>query len=111
MPTVHRPGLLVAGLLALVLGYLLRRWSARHDLAGAVTGAAWQAVKKRDVSAIANEVKGKVDTIAAAGSRYGQAKAAGGMVARHFMAQAAGVAGLIAILGGLVLAALGVLWR
>jgi len=111
MPTIHRPILLIAGLAAMVIGFLLRRWSSRHDLTGAVTGAAWDAVKKRDISAVTTEVKGKIDTIAGAGSRYDQAKAAGGMVARHAMAKVAGAAGLIAMLGGLVLAALGVWWR
>lgn len=111
MPTLHRPSLLFAGAIALVIGYLLRRWAGRHDLQGKATDAVWKSVRTRDTGAITGELKRQVDEISGAGSRVQQAKMVGGMAARHFLAQIVGLAGLLAIVAGIAATALAFLWK
>ncbi|MEQ1712879.1 MAG: hypothetical protein ABL908_15960, partial [Hyphomicrobium sp.] len=94
-----------------VLGLLLRRWSNRHSLTDQLTDAAWEAVKARDAGVIGREVQGKLDDINRAGSQFGKAKAVAGYGIRHAIAQVVGIAGLLALLGGVVLGGLGMYWR
>lgn len=111
MPSIAHPTLLAIGLAVFVLGVLLRRWASRHSLTDQLTDAAWEAVKARDAGVIGREVKGKLDEINQAGSSIGKAKAAAGYGIRHAIAQVVGIAGLVAALGGLALAAFGVFWK
>jgi hypothetical protein len=67
VPTLHRPSLLIIGLVALAIGYLLRRWADRHDLQGKATDAVWKSVRTRDTGAITGELKRHADEIAGAG--------------------------------------------
>ena len=114
IPYVHRPSLLLVGIAIFIVGWLLRRWAARHDMmgmvTGAVTGAAWQAVKNRKVPDMPGELTSKMQEFQAEGSNVGKAKKAAGYAARHFIAQVAGLAGWIGLLGGFVLMAASVLW-
>ncbi len=115
LPTIHRPGLLLAGLGIFVMGWLLRRWASRHDMmgmvTGAATGAAWQAVKGRKVPDMPSELKSKMQEFQDEGSNVGRAKKAAGYAARHFIAQVVGLAGWVGLLGGLALMAAGVFWK
>jgi hypothetical protein len=111
MPQIANPTLLLAGLAVFVIGLLLRRWASRHSLTDQLTDAAWEAVKARDAGVIGREIKGRIDDINRAGSHLGRAKAAAGYGVRHVVAQIVSIAGLVAILGGLVLGALGVMWK
>jgi hypothetical protein len=115
IPYVHRPSLLLIGLAVFIVGWLLRRWAARHDMmgmvTGAATGAAWQAVKGRKVPDIPDALKSKMNEFQAEGSNAGRAKKVAGYAARHFIAQVVGVMGWIALLGGLGLMAAGVFWK
>ena len=65
----------------------------------------------RELPTVTPQVQAKLDALKAERSNYGRAKVVGGTVARHFLAQAVGIAGLLAMLAGLVLAGLGVWWR
>ncbi len=111
MPSIANPTLLAIGIAIFILGILLRRWSSRHSLTDQLTDAAWEAVKARDSGVIGREVRGKLDEINRSGSNFGKAKAVAGYGFRHAVAQVVGIAGLVALLGGLVLSALGVLWK
>lgn len=115
MQYVAHPGLAVAGVVALVVGLLLRRWAARHDLksalAGGVKHAALDAVRHGKDGHKSNPLAAKLHEVASHGSHAGKAKAVAGMAARHFVAQAASIAGLVAILGGLAATAAGIFWR
>jgi hypothetical protein len=112
---IAHPALAIAGIVALVLGFLLRRWAARHDLKGALAGgvkhAAVNAVRHGKDGHGSNPLAAKLHEVAAHGSHTGKAKAVAGMAARHFVAQVASIAGLVAILGGLAATAAGIFWR
>lgn len=115
MPSIASPTLLIAGIVLLVIGWLLRGWASRHDLTSiatdAATGAAWDAVKKRGLPEMPAEVSGRLEEFKAEASSLGRAKKVAGYAARHVVAQVAGVAGWIGLLAGLVLVPLGVFWK
>jgi hypothetical protein len=113
MPAIASPTLLGAGALAFLIGLWLWRWSSRNaiDVKGAAIGAAWQAARKREMPSVPQDLKHKLQEIAAHKSHAGKAAKAGTTVARHFIAQVFGIVGLIGILGGLALMAAGIFWK
>lgn len=111
MPTIHHPYLLVAGIIVFVVGWLLFRWSGRHDMKGLAVDAAWTAAKSRGKTAMTPEIQAKLDALKADASAVGRTKQVAGMAARHFVAQVAGIASYIAILAGIGLAAFAFLWK
>lgn len=116
IPYVHRPGLLLAGTIAFLVGWLLRRWASRNDMASlvtdAVTGAAWQAMKNREMPQMPGEITAKLDEFQSPGSSHtGKAKKAAGYAFRHFLAQIVSIAGWIGLLCGAALIAASVLWK
>ena len=111
MPTLHHPYLLVAGIVGLVVGWLLFRWSGRHDIKGLAFDAAWTAAKSRGKTAMTPEIQAKLDALRADGSTIGRGKQVAGMAARHFVAQVVGIASYVAILGGLGMAAAAFWWN
>jgi hypothetical protein len=112
---IAHPALAIAGLAALVIGFLLRRGAARHDLKGALAGGvkhvALDAVRHGKDGHKSNPLAAKLHEVAAHGSHSGKAKAVAGIAARHFVAQVVSIAGLVAILGGLAATAAGIFWR
>ncbi len=111
MPTLHHPYLLVAGAIGLVIGWLLFRWSGRHDIKGLAIDAAWTAAKSRGKTAMTPEIQAKLDALKSDGSTIGRGKQVAGMAARHFIAQIVGIASYIAMLGGLGMAAAAFWWN
>lgn len=111
MPSIAHPWLLATGVLLLAVGWLLFRWSGRHDMKGLAIDAAWTAAKTRGKSAMTPEIQAKIDAFNADASTVGRTKQVAGMAARHFIAQAAGIAGLIGLIGGAGLIAAGLWWR
>ena len=114
LPFIHSPRLLLAGVLLIGIGWLLRRWAGRHDLVGLATGAAttaaWQSVKGRKAPELPETVKSKIQGFQAESSHVGKAKMAAGYVARHAVAKVAGLSGLAALLIGAAMVAAAVLW-
>ena len=112
---IAHPALFIGGLAALVIGFLLRRWAARHDLKGALAGGvkhvAMDAIRHGKDGHKSNPLTDKLHEVVAHGSHTGKAKAVAGIAARHFVAQVVSIAGLVAILGGLAATAAGVFWR
>ena len=110
---IHSPILLGLGLVALLLGFYLWRWSSRNslNLKGAALGTAYSAIKGGKMPTVPDDLKAQYDKIAAEGTNAGRANAVGGTVARHFMAKVTGLAGLAGLLGGAVMVALSVLWK
>lgn len=111
MMTIASPTLLVIGLVLLVVGYLLTSWASRHSLTDQLKDSAWKAAISRDAGVIGRDIQGKVDEIRRPGTYYGGAKVAAGMGIRHVVAQFAGIGGIVAILIGLVVSALGIFWH
>lgn len=111
LPTVAHPVLLATGLALLVVGWLLRRWAARHSLTDQATDAAWEAVRKRDAGVLQRELADRVGEIRSTGSTLGAAKKVAGLGVRHVLAQVAGWTGLVAVIAGLALGAAGIWWH
>lgn len=111
MPTIANPTLLVIGVGLVFAGWMLRRWSSRHSLTDQLTEATWDAVKSRDASVIGREIQNKLGEINKAEGAFGKARTAAGFGVRHLVAQVVAIVGLVALLGGLVLAGLGIYWR
>jgi hypothetical protein len=111
MPTIHHPSLLVAGVVVLLIGIALNRWSGRHDMKGLAVGAAWKAATSRGKTAITPEIRAKMDAFNSEASTVGRGKQVAGMTIRHFVAQVVGLVSFVAILAGLALAAAGVWWK
>ena len=76
-----------------------------------MTDATWQSVKNRDTGALRQHLEGTLSDIASEQSNTARAKKIAGMAAREAVSRVLRLAGIISILGGLVLAALGIFWR
>lgn len=105
---MNHPGLLAGGAVLAMIGVVLWRWAARHDLKGMAVDAAWQLAKGRgNLTAAADSDLGrKLQDLQADSSNVGRATKVAGYAARHFAAQVANVAGLVSMLGGAALIAL-----
>ncbi len=113
MPTIPHPYLLAAGVVLFLIGVWCWRWSSRHaiDLKGAAIGAAFQGAINRKIPDVPEDIKSKVDRITSESSNIARAKTAGGIAARHFIAQVMWIASLVSLAGGAGLIAAGFLWK
>lgn len=100
MNALSHPYLLGFGALMLVAGFLLWRWSSRHDLKGMAVDAAWQVAKARGHIGTETELGNRLKDLAADGSNVSRAKKATGYAVRHALAQVASIASLVMLLGG-----------
>jgi hypothetical protein len=110
MDMIANPLLLTIGLFFLVCGYLLLRRAKGQSLVDATTDATWEFIKKRDMGALRQHLEGTLSDITLEQSNTARAKKLAGMAAREAMSRVLRVAGIISVLGGLVLAALGSFW-
>jgi hypothetical protein len=115
LPAIAHPTLLIVGLVAIIVGVLLRRWASHHDLTSAVAGgvkkAAFDTVRSKGANLKDNPLAAKLQQVAAEGSHTGKAKVAAGLALKHFIAQAVGIAGLVAMLVGLAAVVAGIFWK
>lgn len=113
MPQIANPTLLGVGLIVLLLGIWMWRWSARQviDVKGMAMGAAWDGVRKGQMPHVPDDLKSRFNEIASETTHRGKAKKAGGAVARHFIGQMVGIASFVALLAGLGLMAAGIWWK
>jgi hypothetical protein len=102
MSVLSHPYLLCGGAILLVVGYLLRGWASRHNLMDMAKDAAWQVAKSKGNLAAASESElgHKLKDFSSDSSNTGRAKKAAGYAARHFVAQVAGLGGLLSLLAG-----------
>jgi hypothetical protein len=112
MPSIASPTLLGIGLAVLLVGIWLWRWSSRNaiDVKGAAIGAAWHGVRKGEL-AVPEDIKSKLDAIAAEKGHLRQATKAGTTVARHFLAKVVFIGSLMTTALGLGLTAAGIWWN
>ena len=80
MPQIANPTLLGIGLLVLLVGIWMWRWSSRQviDVKGLAIGAAWSGVKKGQMPSVPDDLKSKFSDIASQTTHSGKAKKAGG---------------------------------
>jgi len=112
---IAHPWILGVGIAALVVGYLLRRWASRHDLVDVATdaalSAAWSTVTRRRLPGVPEEISSRVRDVTNEASHVGKAGKVAGMAARHVLAQAAALAGLVLLVLGIGLVGAAVYWR
>lgn len=104
------PYLLAAGGFLIICGLLLLRWASRYDLKGLAIDTAWEVAKNRGRVDVETELGNRLKDLRAESSNVGRAKMVAGHAARHVAAQAASVAGLVALAAGVLLIALAVWW-
>lgn len=104
------PYLLAAGGFLIICGLLLLRWASRYDLKGLAIDTVWQVAKNRGRVDVETELGNRVKELREESTNVGRAKMVAGHAARHVAAQAASVAGLVALALGAILIALGVWW-
>ena len=105
------PALFIAGGLAVLTGILIRWRVSRYDLREMVTDSAWQLVRGRRTAENPTDIERKFHDIAGAATVGGKARRVTGSVIGHFFAQFMSIVGLILILGGGGLVALGFVLR
>lgn len=114
MPAIASPKLLIAGLIALIIGWMFRRWAQRNSLTAlsvdAAKAAAWSSVKSGQMPVVPDDVAQRFNELKGA-SNVGRAKKVAGYGIRHFLATFVGLAGWIMIAGGLAMGALGIFWK
>lgn len=110
-PVLLTPVLLTTGLAFLAAGFLFLRRAKCQSIVDASKDAAWESIKNRDTGALRQHLEGTLSDIASEHSNTARAKKIAGMAAREAVSRVLRLAGIISILGGLVLAALGIFWR
>jgi hypothetical protein len=113
MGSLSHPWMIVAGLALLVLGFFMKRWASRHDLKDLAVDAAWQVAKaKGDLTAAqSSDIGQRFKELADEQSNVGRAKKVAGHAVRHVVAQVLGIAGMTAMLVGVILIGLAFYWR
>lgn len=108
---LSHPVLLGIGAALLVVGFLLCRWAARHDLKGLATDAAiqvaWNKGRLDTETDLGNHLKALKDET----SHVKRATAIAGHATRHVLSRFVNWAGLAAMAGGLTLFAVAAFWK
>lgn len=99
------------GLILLACGFFLRWRTARYDLKDKAFSSAFQAVRGRRTNDNPTALEQELREITAQATLTAKATTAAGKVAGHFVAQVAGIAGLIGMLLGLALLLYGIFGR
>lgn len=111
MSVVTNPGLLIAGVAVLLLGFLLWRRMSRYDLKGAAIDSAWQLARGRRTAENPTPIEAKLRDIGSAATVTGKARRAASTVIGHFVAQVLSLVALVMMLAGAALVAAGIWWR
>jgi hypothetical protein len=113
MPSIANPSLLLAGVVLLLVGVWLWRWSSRQviDVKGAAIGAAWQGVKKGKLPDVPDEIKSKFHAVAGQASHTGKAVKVAGIGVRHYIGRLVGAVGFVMVLTALGLISAGIWWK
>lgn len=96
------PYLLVTGLALVIAGVVARRLAGRWDLGGLALDMAWRSLWERRIDR-EHELPKRLLDVGQAGGNVSRARMVAGHGARHLVAQALSLAGLVAIVAGLAL--------
>ena len=103
--------LILSGAALIVLGVLIRWKVSSYDLKDAAIDSAWTLARGRRTAENPTALEAKFKDIQSQPTWTGRATRTAGTVAGHFIAQVLGVAALVMMLAGLVLAVGGYVWR
>ena len=111
---IASPTLFILGLVSLLIGFLMMNWASNRNLkdvaVGAALGVGWTLLWKRQRPDVPEELTTRVDEVRAQDTHLGKAKVVTGYAVKHVVAQVVGIVGLIVMLLGALLVALGVFW-
>lgn len=110
---IPNPTLFALGIGVLIVGFLMWRWAGRNSVsvAGAALSTAVASARSgKVIPTVPDDIKDKFDKVVSADSHTERAKIVGGTVARHFIAKFVGLAGLVGMLAGVVMAGAGAFW-
>jgi hypothetical protein len=96
-----RANLIAFGIVAIVIGLLIRHRASRYSLTDMAVDAAWQTAKARGHTQ--TDLEDKVREIAAEQSNVRRAKLVAGHAARHVWSQVLSMIGLTVVVVGLAL--------
>lgn len=105
------PRLFGTGLALVAIGVAIWWRTSRYDLKGVAIDSAWHLARGKRTAESPTEIETRLRDIAAAPTVAGKAGRAAGTVIGHFVAQVLSVVALVLVLGGGVLAAIGIWWR
>lgn len=96
------PYLAATGLLLILIGVLLWRWSSRHDLKGMALDAAWQVAKNRRLD-VETDLGNRLKDLRSEGSNTRRAKLVAGHAVRHLLAPAVNITALVCLAAGMIM--------
>jgi hypothetical protein len=94
-----------------ILSLALWWWASRYDLKGKALESAWQTARGKRTAENPTALERDLAEITDEATVTGKATKAAGKVAGHFIGQLLSLVGLLGMLLGLALAAIGWLWR
>lgn len=109
MTAEHTLALWGAGLV--LVGMIVRWWSARYDLNEAVLDSAWQTARGKRTSENPTEVEKRLKEITSQSGAAGKVTAAASTVIGHLVAQVLGLVSILMILAGGGLIAADLWWK
>jgi hypothetical protein len=102
---------MLVGAGVVLIGILIRRWAARHDLKDAALDSAWTVLRGKRTAENPTAIEAKLRDIQSQPTWTGRATKAAGTGIGHMLAQVGQVAAIILVLLGLGLVAAGFVWR
>jgi hypothetical protein len=103
--------LMLAGAVAVLIGILIRRWAARHDLKDAAMDSAWTLLRGQRTAGNPTAMETKLRDIQSQPTWTGKVTKTAGTAIGHLLAQVGRAAAVALLLAGLVLVGAGFLWR
>jgi hypothetical protein len=113
MPSIANANLLVAGIVVLLIGIWLWRWSSRQviDVKGAALGAALQGLKKGQLPDVPDDIKSRLQSVSGQSSHTGKAVKVASIGVRHYVGRLVGALSFVLVLAALGLIAAGIWWK
>jgi hypothetical protein len=100
--------LILAGVVLVLLGVLIRWRTARYSLKDAAIESAWALARGERTAENPTALEAKLHDVQAWKGKAGKAAST---VAGHFIAQVSAVLAIAMVVGGVLLALLGIFWR
>ncbi len=112
--SMTHPGWVAIGIVMIAIGIWLIRWANRNNMISTMTEAttevAISAMRKRGSPDMPSEIKARFDDVASEPTTTGKTKKVARYAVRHALSQVFGVMGFVAVVAGLLLAVLGVVY-
>lgn len=113
--SMTHPSWVATGIVMIGIGIWLIRWASRNNMISTITDAtteaAISAMRRRGRPDMPSELKSRLDDVSSEATATGKTKKVARYAFRHAMSQLFGVVGFLAVVGGLLLAILGIYYE